>query len=414
MSLSGDAVFMIGWEYPPHNSGGLGVACQGITESLSETGTQIFFTLPHGNVGGAGHMQVLNCSDASWFTNGDVNRPPFLAYSSSSPSPHRVFSGKFDQTKLHLLPESELEEKVGQYADLVAAEGIKHQREYRIIHAHDWMSFPAARKLSQATGKPYVAHVHSTEMDRIPDGNGSPFIINTELEGMHYAARVIAVSYYTKQLLVHTYGIDPAKIDVVHNGITPLVYPPDTGRHHFAPRRPVIVFMGRLTVQKGAEYFLYLANSVLKKIPSALFVVAGSGDMYHQLLLETADQRLSAHVLFSGFVRDKQREVLLDRADVFVMPSISEPFGLVALEAAQRSTPVIVSKNAGVSEVLPSAIQTDFWDIEKMSSEIVKLISKQSVSQEVVTGQLDDLSKVTWSSATQKIKEVYRKVFFSD
>jgi len=275
------------------------------------------------------------------------------------------------------------------------------------------MSFPAARKLAQATGKPYVAHVHSTEMDRIPDGNGSQYIINTELEGMSHATRVIAVSYYTKQLLTHTYGIDPAKIDVVHNGITPLVYPPDTGRHHFAPKRPVIVFMGRLTVQKGAEYFLHLARAVLQKIPSALFIVAGSGDMYHQLLLETADQKLSAHVLFSGFVRDKQRETLLDRADVFVMPSISEPFGLVALEAAQRHTPVIVSKNAGVSEVLPSAIQTDFWDIQKMTNEIVRMVAKPTAYQQVVTGQLNDISQATWSAASAKIKEVYQKVLLN-
>jgi len=414
MFSSDDAVFMIGWEYPPHNSGGLGVACQGITESLSEMGTQIFFTLPHGNVVPLRHMQVLNCSDASWFTNSNPsNQPPFFAYSSSSPVPHRFYAGKFDQTRLHLLPESELEEKVGQYADLVATEGKKHEREYRIIHAHDWMSFPAARKLAQATGKPYVAHVHSTEMDRIPDGNGSQYIINTELEGMSHATRVIAVSYYTKQLLTHTYGIDPAKIDVVHNGITPLVYPPDTGRHHFAPKRPVIVFMGRLTVQKGAEYFLHLARAVLQKIPSALFIVAGSGDMYHQLLLETADQKLSAHVLFSGFVRDKQRETLLDRADVFVMPSISEPFGLVALEAAQRHTPVIVSKNAGVSEVLPSAIQTDFWDIQKMTNEIVRMVAKPTAYQQVVTGQLNDISQATWSAASAKIKEVYQKVLLN-
>lgn len=414
MFLSDDAVFMIGWEYPPHNSGGLGVACQGITESLSAAGSQIFFTLPHGKVNNCGHMQVLDCSDPSWFVDGQSSgRPPFIAYSTVISSPHKFSPGQLDQHKLHRLPESELENKVDQYGELVAAEGIKKSKEYSVIHAHDWMSFPAAQKLSKATGKPYVAHVHSTEMDRIPDGNGSQYIIKTELEGMQNAARVIAVSYYTKQLLVHTYGIDPAMIDVVHNGISPLQRPPDTGRHHFAPKRPVVVFMGRLTVQKGADYFLHLAKSVLQKLPSSLFVVAGSGDMYHQLLLQTADKQLSAHVLFSGFVRDEQREMLLERADVFVMPSVSEPFGLVALEAAQRHTPVIVSNNAGVSEVLPSAIQTDFWDIDKMSSEIVRLISKESVAREVVQAQNDDLSKITWPNTADKIREVYKKALFN-
>lgn len=412
MSSSSNSVFMIGWEYPPHNSGGLGVACQGMTEALADQNTHIYFTLPHTQLSSVSHMDMLECSDPSWFSAGTAStHPPFFAYTAAAPSPHVFLNGVVDRHKLQTLPQSELESKVDRYAELVFDKGSTLKNEYDVIHAHDWMSFPAAMSLAQATRKPFVAHVHSTELDRIPNGYGSDYILSTEYEGMMAATRVIAVSFYTKQLLVHKYGIDSNKIDVVHNGISPLSSPPDVGSHHFAPKRPVIVFMGRLTMQKGADYFLALAQSVLKEIPAALFVVAGSGDMYHELLLQNAGRGLSAHVIFSGFVRDEQREKLLDRADLFIMPSISEPFGLVALEAAQRHTPVIVSSNSGVSEVMPSSVVANFWDVDKMTAEIMRLLSKKPDHQHMVAQQLNDLKSVTWSSSAAKIRDVYRRVF---
>jgi len=223
--------------------------------------------------------------------------------------------------------------------------------------------------------------------------------------------KVIAVSHYTKQILVNKYNIAASKIKVVHNGITPLSTPTDPGNHHFAHKRPVIVFMGRLTSQKGAEYFLHLASSIVAQKPEALFVVAGNGDMYHELLLKTAKQGLSASVVFSGFVRSNQKHKLLDRADVFVMPSLSEPFGLVALEAAQRHTPVIVSKSSGVVEVLPSAIAVDFWDVDMMTKTVVNLLADDSLHQAVTQNQLGDLNHTTWVNSAKRIKEVYRSAF---
>lgn len=412
MSVGGNSVFMIGWEYPPHNSGGLGVACQGMTEALAEQNTHIYFTLPHTQFGSINHMNVLECSDPAWFASGvSSTHPPFFAYTAATPLPHVFLNGVVDRHKLQTLPQSDLESKVDKYAELVFNEGKKFQKDYEVIHAHDWMAFPAAMSLAQATKKPFIAHIHSTELDRIPNGYGSNYIMSTEYEGMKNASRVIAVSFYTKQLLVQKYGIDPQKIDVVHNGISPLSTPPDVGKHHFASKRPVIAFMGRLTMQKGADYFLALAESVLKEIPDALFVVAGNGDMYQELLLQTAGRGLSANVLFSGFIRDTQREKLLDRADLFVMPSISEPFGLVALEAAQRKTPVIVSSNSGVSEVMPHSVVTDFWDVQKMTAEIVRLLSDDTARATVTSGQTADLEKVTWESAAAKIRHTYSKAF---
>lgn len=398
-------VLMIGWEYPPHNSGGLGVATEGMTQALAGQNTQIYLTLPYQSDITIGHMQVLSCFDPAWNTPG---RPPFVAYGNTAESIKPVKS--LDAFDLRALPQSEMEQKVDEYARLVSVQAMKLRKQFEVIHAHDWMSFPAAIKVKRATGRPLIAHIHSTEYDRIPGGDGSPYIMRSEYEGMHQADVVVAVSYYTKQLLVDKYHIDPAKIEVVHNGIFP-ARDIQIDKSAFAPRKPLVVFMGRLTSQKGAEYFLQLARAVHAQKPEALFMIAGSGDLYHELLFRTAGKRLTATVLFSGFLRDHQRNRLLDRADVFVMPSLSEPFGLVALEAAQRHTPVIVSKNTGVAEVLPSAIAVDFWDVQAMTHEVVRLLSDTSHTQAVVEKQLHEVNQVTWDKAANKIRSVYRNLF---
>lgn len=424
MAKPTNSVFMIGWEYPPHNSGGLGVACEGLTQALSQQETKVHFSLPYKSDHSVSHMDLHYCVHPNWKV-GDPNdpnyvltEPPFFAYTAEFCLPveqHLLTEENtgysFDLGKLRKLSKSQLGTKVTEYAQAVGSIGIKKADDFEVIHAHDWMSFPAGQELKQKTGKPLITHVHSTEYDRSGLNNGNQYIEAIEYAGMHQADHVIAVSHYTKKLLEQRYGVDPKKISVVHNGIADLAYPPDPGKHHFAPKRPVIVFMGRLTIQKGVSYFLDLAHAVLQRIPDALFVVAGQGDMYQELLIRTAHNGLSASVVFSGFVRDEQQRKLLDRADVFVMPSISEPFGLVALEAAQRHTPVIVSKNSGVGEVLPSAISLDFWDVNKMAEAIDELVSHEDISQSQVNGQLHDLKKQTWISSAKRVKQVYKKAF---
>lgn len=400
-------IFMIGWEYPPHNSGGLGVACQGLTEALAEQKQKLYFTLPYSLPQSVRHMRVLDCSHPDW--NLPKNKPPFFAYDALGVQNSLLDTGvvehKFDLNQLHLMPQSDLEKQVMQYHDQVVQKS--HSADFSVIHAHDWMSFPAGMALKEKTKKPLIAHVHSTEFDRSPHG-GSQYIMKTEYEGMKRADVIIAVSAYTKHLLVEKYGINPNKIQVVHNGISPLANS-DSGRHHFASSRPMVVFMGRLTGQKGPEHFIKIAQVVLQQMPEVLFVIAGHGDLYQELLFSSADKGLSGKVLFSGFVRDKQRDKLLDRADVFVMPSLSEPFGLVAVEAAQRSTPVIISKSSGVSEVLPHSLQADFWDVDLMAKQIVELLANQDYAQNIVAKQHQDLRPVTWKSAAQKVKDIYSR-----
>lgn len=400
-------IFMIGWEYPPNNSGGLGVACEGLTKALANQHSRIFFTLPYAHSSPVGHLQLLTCADPDW--NDTENRPPFSVYAESVFLNTTPFDQAINVDDLHALPTSDLERRVDRYAELVSEQAGGLEQNIDIIHAHDWMTFPAATRLADESGKPLVAHIHSTEFDRIPGGTGSPYIHHQEYQGMQRADRVIVVSEYTKQLLIKKYDIDPGKIDVVHNGIAhsrlQLVSPATA----FAPKRQVVVFMGRLTHQKGVEYFLSVAKKVLAERPEALFVVAGHGDLYYQLLVSAAGQSLSASVIFAGFLRGKERTALLDRADVFVMPSLSEPFGLVALEAAQRRTPVIISKTAGVSEVLPSALAIDFWDVQKMSSTLLELLNNRSNRQSQINNQLKDVKAATWKKAALNVKEVYRK-----
>lgn len=409
---------MIGWEYPPFNSGGLGVACEGLTKALAGQNNQIYFTLPHNFLGKVPHMKIVNCVDPKWDA-GSFDQlygvAPFGLYEASIVLSKDQLAKKdeaMDSHALSSLPQSELEAKVDQYANMVVKNGSRMDTKFDVIHSHDWMSFPAGVALSKKTGKPLITHVHSTEHDRIPSGQGSQYIHHMEYEGMQHATRVVAVSDYTKWVLVDKYAINPDKIDVVHNGINRLAEN-EFVNSEFAGNRPLVVFMGRLTAQKGAPYFLALASQVLRRVPEALFVVAGDGDMYQELLFSTAYQKLSASVLFSGFVRDRQRDAILNRADVFVMPSLSEPFGLVALEAAQRHTPVIVSKNAGVSEVLPSSIALDFWDLNKMTSAIVEIIKDEAVAQKLVSKQLKDLESVTWDHSAQKLQGVYRRALIA-
>ncbi len=411
MSSSQLGVFMVGWEYPPHNSGGLGVACQGMTKALNQLNNHIYFTLPYSVPGGSSHMDILSCitpGPVGSLSRGRTSSAPFSPYVTATINP--ITSFPLDKAKLTTLPQSEIESRVAAYTDAVAAQAFSHRKSTDIVHAHDWMSFPAAAEASKQTGKPFIAHIHSTEFDRVPNGSGSSFIMQTEYEGLMNSDRIIAVSAYTKEILVVKYGIPRDKISVVHNGIDSL----SADRfldEPFAPKRPVITFMGRFTMQKGTEFFLGLAQKVLEQIPNALFIMAGDGDMYHELLWKTASSGLSASMLFSGFVRDTQRERLLDRSDVFIMPSVSEPFGLVALEAAQRNTPVIVSKNSGVTEVLPSAIQADFWDTDLMAQQVVSLLQDSQQTQSAINNQHQDLGSITWPKAAQRINQVYRDVF---
>jgi glycosyltransferase involved in cell wall biosynthesis len=395
---------MIGWELPPHNSGGLGIACAGLSQAIAQSGTQVQFTLPYLSDEHFGQVQIVDCRHPRWLSaRTTLRRPPFSSYA-PVPSPHLPRHVSLPP------PYSDLERQVSDYATMVLDFARAHADQFDLVHAHDWMSMPAAMKIKAELQKPYIAHMHSTEYDRSLTADRQSYITGCELEGMKLADRVIAVSYYTKRLLVEKYAIDPEKIDVVHNGVVGLLQDLHHVPREFAAKRPVIVFMGRLTVQKGPDYFLQLAEKVITSRPEALFIVSGMGDMYQQLLLTNAGKSLSANVLFSGFVRGGAQEAILKRADIFVMPSISEPFGLVATEAAVLKTPVIASKTSGVVEVMHGAPKFDFWDSDAMSQEVLHLLNDPTYRDQVVAAQLASLKQTTWKKAAAKIKKIYDRL----
>lgn len=294
--------------------------------------------------------------------------------------------------------------QVSEYADSLAAYAQQTSVTPDVIHAHDWLTFPAAVRLKKALRKAFVAHIHSTEFDRSPHG-GNQYIHELEYQGLEAADMIIAVSQFTKQVLIDKYQVAANKIQVVHNAVedTSLI----VAESAFAIKRPMVVFLGRLTLQKGPEFFIEFADKLLQRIPQALFVIAGNGDMYQSLLFQTAKQHLTASVLFTDFIRDQEKELLLKRADVFVMPSVAEPFGLVALEAARYEKPVILSETSGVKEVLPHSPSFQFWDTDRVTAEAVKLITEKTYRQTVVNGQNQDLQNISWNFSAQKVKALY-------
>ncbi len=421
MTATGSRILMIGWELPPHNSGGLGVACAGLTQALSDDGYQVVFTLPFNFDQSLDYMKVVDCVHPHWTATkarsdtqepSTLTQPPFSPYTpkenKATSSPTCNHPSKSDS---HLpSPGSDFETRVAEYAQAVLDFARSHADEFDIVHAHDWMSLPAAMAIKKALGKPYIAHIHSTEYDRSLTSNFDTYIARSEAEGMRLADQVIAVSYYTKRILVEKYHVQPSKIEVVHNGIVPLLQDLNEIPRTFAKHRPVIVFMGRLTIQKGPDYFLKLAGNILTEKPHALFIVAGNGDMYQQLLFTNAGHSLSANVLFSGFIRGDVQKKLLDRADIFVMPSVSEPFGLVALEAAKQKTPVILSKTSGAGEVLSASPQVDFWDISAMTAEVIKLLDDKTYRQDIIKKQLAEIKGINWKKAAHQVEKIYQKI----
>lgn len=395
-------VFMIGWEFPPHHSGGLGVACQGLVSGLHEQGVEMTFTLPKSLGGGAVfHRQQLSSGMDSLNPRLDIV------------SVNAVLS-PYGQLPIGSTPTlstaRDMIEEVHHYAHVVAELAQIEEKPPEVIHAHDWMSIPAGLRTRETVRKPLVLHIHSTEFDRAGANHTTGPIAEIEYQGMQQADAIIAVSEYTRQLLIKQYGVDASKVHVVHNGIDPNPEYHSQALETFLGLRPVVSFVGRLTIQKGPEYFLAVAKAVIEKRPDAVFVLAGSGDMYQHLLVTTAESNLSGSVLFAGFLRDKEKYLLYQRSDVFIMPSVSEPFGISALEAALVRTPVIVSKQAGVPEVLPNAIQVDFWDIHKMAQTVLELLDSPERRKKTGAALEKQAQAQTWSKAARQVSSVYRQV----
>lgn len=413
-------VLMLGWELPPHNSGGLGTACLGLTEGLAEQDVQINFVVPKVfSKLPFSHMQVLSAVEYG----GADSLKKILAQENLKPEDvlNQLAYGATISTdaKQQLLIEHLNQNRpvaphvqAHWYAEQASAIA-KHHDDFEVVHSHDWFTYyggMSARQVAQEKGRatPFVAHVHATEIDRSSE-HGDPRILEIERRGLQAADQVVAVSHYTKELVHRYYDVPRQKISVVHNGINHTRQPKRFDFQELKRHHKIVLFMGRLTMQKGPDYFVKLAQAVNKVDPSVRFVMVGSGDMEKRCIEESARLGLTGTMLFSSFLRGEDVDRAYQLADLFVMPSISEPFGIVALEAMQNGTPAIVSRQSGVAEVSEHVVKVDFWDIEKMRDAVLDVLGNPDYQHHLRQGAFQDLHQLTWQEAARKMRAIYEE-----
>jgi glycosyltransferase involved in cell wall biosynthesis len=398
---------MFGWEFPPHNSGGLGVACFGLTRALSELGLDLIFVMPKKlDVGAPWAKFVFADMPTVHFR---TIQSAVTGYGTSSKTSLRSWRRPGDSVY-----GDDLMGQVLRYA--LAGQGIAQEENFDVIYAHDWLSFGAGIMAKEATGKPLIAHVHATEIDRAGSrATVNQSVFELEREGMEAADAVIAVSGYTKQIIVEEYGIAPSKIRVVHNGIDDETMPKPGGwlprlRQLKSAGFKIVLFLGRVTLQKGPDYFIRVAKRVAERNPKVMFILSGSGDMENSILNLAAQLGVSDRVLFTGFVSGAERYEMYDAADLFCMPSVSEPFGITPLEAMKTGTPVLVSKQSGVSEVVNHALKVDFWDIDEMANKILSFVEHPGLADTLAHNARMEADRLTWMEAGKKVDSVIQEV----
>lgn len=389
---------MLGWELPPHNSGGLGVACFQLCKSLAATGADIEFVLPYDADHGIDFMKVTAAHPqgvASILKSG-------IAYDS-----YKYIYVDGTEENLSVYDQQQLYEK--------SVESMIDSREFDVVHAHDWLTFRAAMKVKQRTNKPLICHVHSIEADRAGGGRGNPMVRDIEYNAMMMADKVIAVSDHTRKAIAREYGIPEDKIEVVHNSVDPSLVEeldPNTAYNYLAAMKSrgyrVVVSVGRLTIQKGLTNLLRAAKEVVARQPKTIFLIVGNGDQYQELITLSAELGIGQNVLFVGFLRGKKWRDAFAIADLFVMPSVSEPFGIVALEAVGYGTPALISKQSGVAEVMKNCLKMDFWDVAEMANQMVGALASQSLLDEMLSGAKREYSQMSWAGSADKVMSLYR------
>ena len=392
-------VLMFGWEFPPLSSGGLGTACYGLTKGLSNKGVEITFVLPYSfDTEDADFVKLVSAGNIKIKKIASALQP----YMSSEE--YKRSLGKKQKPRIY---GSTLFEEVHRYT--LAAEKIAEEEEFVIIHCHDWMTFGAGVRAKRKKNKPLVLHVHSTELDRTGGHHVNQYVYDLERYGMHKADKIIAVSNFTKNKIVTHYGVPAEKIRVVHNAV-------DFSQHYYdesfeiKKTDKVVLFLGRVTLQKGPDYFVYAAKKVLEHEKNVKFIIAGSGDMEPFIVEKAAELGISSNILFAGFLSQNDVDRAYKMADVYVMPSVSEPFGITTLEAMKNKAPVIVSKQSGVSEVIKHCLKVDFWDINEMSNKIIALLRYKPLHETLKESGYFEVKKFNWDIPAEKCINVYNEL----
>ena len=411
---------MFGWEFPPHILGGLGTASYGLTKGMHENGDMdITFVIPKpygdeekgfAKIIGANCVPVVYREVFSDYVEkriGNVMDPQLyydlrshiygdFRYINVNDLGCIEFSGRY--------PDNLLEE-INNYS--IVAGVIARTVDCDIIHSHDWLTYPAGIHAKQVTGKPLVIHVHATDFDR-SRGNVNPTVFAIEKDGMEHADHIITVSNLTRQTVIEKYGINPAKVTTVHTAVQPISQELRSIEVQ-KPKEKVVTFLGRITMQKGPEYFVEAAAKVLQKKHNVRFVMAGSGDMMEKMIRLVADRDIADRFHFTGFLKGRQVYEMLKASDVYIMPSVSEPFGISPLEAMQMGVPSIISKQSGCAEILTNVIKTDYWDIDAMADAIYSIITYPAMYKHLRESGLAEIDTIQWKKAGAKVIDIYKK-----
>ena len=423
---------MFGWEFPPHIAGGLGTACEGIVKGLAYNGVETLFVMPSASGDeDQSATTIINASDVAVdtasstvdefldkvkFVHIGTNMIPYVGpeeFSSIVEEERRrqsedfriqygmkyKFSGKYG---------TNLMEEVARYAMVGGTIAMQHKDEFDIIHAHDWLTYLAGIAAKELTGKPLVVHVHATSYDRGDEKHIDTRILDIETRGMLAADRVVTVSNLTRSIVINKYHIDPSKVVTVHNAVD------FSGRENLSVERgvkdKVVTFLGRITFQKGPEYFIEAAAKVLKRTDNVRFVMAGSGDMMNRCIKYVARLGISDRFHFTGFLRGKDVQKMFALSDVYIMPSVSEPFGISPLEAMRTNVPSIISRQSGAAEILKYAFKVDFWDVDAMADCIFGLLKYPALSSFAAKQGYDEVNRLKWNVATAKLKTIYESL----
>lgn len=392
---------MLGWELPPHNSGGLGVACYQLCQALSaRDDVDLEFILPYE----AEHEGV-----------------DFMKVTAARPvGVHEIIktSGAYDSYKYRYEDGHEevhdIYTQQAMYEQAVAK--LAYTKEFDVVHAHDWLTFRGAMRLKEATGCPIILHVHALESDRAGGERGNPLVHQIEQEALQVADQVVAVSELTRQAIIRDYDVPPERIAVVHNSLDHLSMAPLSARNSYEyltllkqQGYKVITNVGRLTMQKGLTNLLRAAAEVVERAPKTMFLIVGNGDQYHELIELSAALGIGRNVLFADFQRGKKWRDAFAIADLFVMPSVSEPFGLTPLEATAYGAPTLVTKQSGVSEVLHNCLKVDFWDVHEMANQMLAVVQHDTLRCELTSGAYRELRSLSWAKPAERIADIYQR-----
>lgn len=421
-------VLMFGWEFPPHITGGLGTACYGLTRGLSHIKElEVLFVVPkaHGDedqsaikVMGANNVSIRQrkidfkrFQKEMEYIEVDTHIIPYVdpedywkmtkvkvegvkKIVQTDEEGKIAFSGKYGSDLLH---------EIANYG--LVASVIAQDNEFDVIHAHDWLAYPAGIAAKEASGKPLVVHVHATDFDR-SGGNVNPTVYEIERRGLDAADKIITVSNLTRTIVIEKYGQHPDKVVTVYNAVepkdmeTPIPFKKNKDEK-------IVTFLGRITMQKGPEYFVEAAYRVLQKMDNVRFVMAGSGDLMEKMIRRAAELKITDKFHFTGFLKGEDVFTMLRMSDLYVMPSVSEPFGISPLEAMQSNVPVLISYQSGVAEILDHAIKTNFWDIEAMADAIYGVLKYPSLSKMFIRHGKSEVESLKWEDSALKVKEVY-------